>query len=202
MTRTTSCEPLNGCPALSRASKALMHAITACKQQVHPISIGSMPVAEAKVWHRKWKLISHADTVNPFLASLVNHESRIKLTPIVLGNHTLIEWQGAIALLQSTCCGDLPCIAGRWLHGFEGNVCGTPFEGVYSVYEGEMTSSEALRSRGNATCWPCRHFLHRAPACAQHEGNFRQASRAGLPLAAEPPDRHCDVQEPQHFRSL
>ncbi|CAK0784418.1 hypothetical protein CVIRNUC_007622 [Coccomyxa viridis] len=42
----------------------------------------------------KWKLISHADTVNPFLASLVNHDSRIKLTPIVLGNHTLIEWQG------------------------------------------------------------------------------------------------------------
>ena len=43
---------------------------------------------------RKWRLISHADTINPFLASLVNHESKIKLTPIALGNQTLIEWQG------------------------------------------------------------------------------------------------------------
>ena len=50
---------------------------------------------------RKWKLISHADTVNPFLASLVNLESRIKLTSISLGNHTLIEWQGATGLLQA-----------------------------------------------------------------------------------------------------
>ena len=43
---------------------------------------------------RKWRLISHADTINPFLASLVNHESKIKLTTIALGNQTLIEWQG------------------------------------------------------------------------------------------------------------
>ena len=59
---------------------------------------------------RKWKLISHADTVNPFLASLVNHESRIKLTPILLGNHTLIEWQGATALLQAHAVAVCPAV--------------------------------------------------------------------------------------------
>lgn len=44
--------------------------------------------------HRKWQLISHPDSVNPFLASLVNYSCTARVHPITVGNETLIDWQG------------------------------------------------------------------------------------------------------------
>ena len=44
--------------------------------------------------HRKWRLISHPDTVNPFLASFVNYQCTIQLQGITVGNQTFFKWEG------------------------------------------------------------------------------------------------------------
>ena len=44
---------------------------------------------------RKWRLISHPDSVNPFVASLVNYSCTARVHPITVGNETLIDWEGA-----------------------------------------------------------------------------------------------------------
>ena len=43
---------------------------------------------------RKWRLISHPDTVNPFLASFVNYTCTLHLHPITVGNQTFFDWRG------------------------------------------------------------------------------------------------------------
>ena len=45
---------------------------------------------------RKWQVISHQDTINPFQASLVNYVCTVKLMPITVGDNTFIDWKGAI----------------------------------------------------------------------------------------------------------
>ena len=43
---------------------------------------------------RKWRLISHPDTVNPFLASFVNYQCTLQLQAITVGNQTFFNWEG------------------------------------------------------------------------------------------------------------
>lgn len=58
---------------------------------------------------RKWQVISHPDTINPFPASLVNYVCTLKLLPVTVGNNTLIDWQGACYVLQVCAKGALLC---------------------------------------------------------------------------------------------
>lgn len=43
---------------------------------------------------RKWKLISHPDTTNPFVASFVNYRCTCRLYPITVGSQTFFDWKG------------------------------------------------------------------------------------------------------------
>ena len=43
---------------------------------------------------RKWKLISHPDTTNPFVASFVNYRCTCQLYPITVGSQTFFDWKG------------------------------------------------------------------------------------------------------------
>ncbi|CAL5223361.1 g5865 [Coccomyxa viridis] len=42
----------------------------------------------------KWKLISHPDTTNPFVASFVNYRCTCRLYPITVGSQTFFDWKG------------------------------------------------------------------------------------------------------------
>ncbi|CAL8462827.1 g2361 [Coccomyxa elongata] len=44
----------------------------------------------------KWRLISHPDSANPFLASLVNYSCMAHLYPVTVGNETFIDWHGEL----------------------------------------------------------------------------------------------------------
>ena len=47
---------------------------------------------------RKWKLISHPDTTNPFVASFVNYRCTCRLYPITVGSQTFFDWKGKLFL--------------------------------------------------------------------------------------------------------
>ena len=51
---------------------------------------------------RKWRLISHPDTVNPFLASFVNYQCTLQLSAITVGDQTFFNWEGEGQLLPAT----------------------------------------------------------------------------------------------------
>ncbi|BDA50921.1 hypothetical protein COCOBI_17-1400 [Coccomyxa sp. Obi] len=44
----------------------------------------------------KWRLISHPDSANPFLASLVNYSCTAYIYPVTVGNETFIDWHGEL----------------------------------------------------------------------------------------------------------
>ncbi len=53
---------------------------------------------------RKWKLISHPDTTNPFVASFVNYRCTCRLYPITVGSQTFFDWEGEQSTLHFDSC--------------------------------------------------------------------------------------------------
>eukprot|EP00884_Botryococcus_braunii_P004961 jgi/Botrbrau1/14466/Bobra.0014s0104.1 len=42
----------------------------------------------------RWQLISHPNTVNPFVASIINYVTTIRMERITVGDQTFFDWQG------------------------------------------------------------------------------------------------------------
>ena len=92
---------------------SLLSGITACDLDIHiPAGLPKIHLAPPglEVFHcgpirklvgrdacvrcRKWKLISHPDTTNPFVASFVNYRCTCRLYPITVGGQTFFDWKG------------------------------------------------------------------------------------------------------------
>lgn len=65
-----------------------------CGPTHSPIGPVSASNPEGCVRCRKWKLISHPDTTNPFVASFVNYRCTCRLYPITVGSQTFFDWKG------------------------------------------------------------------------------------------------------------
>jgi hypothetical protein len=96
---------------------------------------------------RKWKLISHPDTTNPFVASFVNYRCTCRLYPITVGSQTFFDWKGE----RSNPCFD-PCVVMTDLTQGHCALCKYQDSRVRCVNAAVQENSTRIRSMW----WGCR----------------------------------------------
>lgn len=107
---------------------------------------------------RTYKLVNDVNNVNPFPASFLNGSTRIRLRPITMSGHVLVEIRGRFNTEQSMVTG----MRETWQKIYEAMITGLQ----HSLASGKLLEA----SPATPQVMPC-HFEVRAPPISSHQSH-------------------------------